>query len=1794
MRNLYRSLVVFLFGSFFLSSAVAEVIFVRPGESGSVWNGRSPVYSDLRQALLDAEAGDEIWVAAGTYKPTTGSNRDISFELKEGVKLYGGFVGNETTRDQRDSYRNKTILSGNIGDQSVHTDNSKSVVSANGSSVVITEATIIDGFIIEDGYAPNTWYGGGLYLENASPRVVNVWFRNNHAIMGGAVYGDATSAAVFANVIFSSNSSSSAGGAVYAQGAMTFYHCLWYGNHNAVASSAASLTEDASIYNSIIWGNTSQSGTPVVTAANVAYSIVQGGYDGPGNLDTDPLFHVAENEDFRLNSGSPALETASNALVPLWLTKDIAGSARIQGTADMGPYEGAVKVPVTSKPAQGAVFEATETAFTLEWGWTAAAPANIVSYELEYKINGGSVVSANTAMATSYQLSGVTESGKISWRVAAVDENGNYTWSAWAQFFKKRDHPVYVKPNGMGTGKAWNDATNLQAALADYILGDELWLAAGTYRPTTTSNRNLAFEIREGIKIYGGFIGNESVRDARDWYRNRTILSGDIGVPGNTNDNSRNVLIANGTAMAPITGATIIDGVVIEGGYNSDNNSSGAGILLNWASPTFVNVWFRNNYAYQGGAVYGDSNSQPVFVNSLFTNNSSTRYGGAVRANARMEFANCLFYGNNTGDRGGAVDNASSSTFVAVNNSIAWNNSAGSANPNFYAVEAKNCIVEGGYAGISILSSDPLFLNASANDFRVNLKSPAVDQGNIALLPSGITKDYKGNARVLNALIDLGPFEGGIATPLQVSPADREVVGLDNGKVTLVWEWQSTVPSDIQSYRIEYVVNGGATNLVDGINKINLSYEVSGLYASDGVRWRVAVRTTDNDLYYSPWSEFYIERGHPIYVKPGATGTGNSWSDATDLQTALQLAVFGDELWVAAGVYKPTSGSDRGIAFEIKEGLKLYGGFSGTETSREQRNHLANQSVLSGNIGDPDSNNDNSYHVVIIRGEVSVPVSSATVIDGFIIEKGRASFAFSDNDKGGALIINNGSPLIINTVFRENYAFSGGAVAVLGNSSAPGFGNVVFLANESRDDGGAVYSNAYPEFYNSLWYGNTAGRWGGAVYGQTANRIKVVNSISRNSASQLSGDDIRNASVTASIYLNAAGTGNFDIDPGFVDAEEGDFRVGPYAPVLDKGVEVPEWLETDFAGQPRILNGKTDIGIYEGYLNTVVPESPADGEAAAPEDGLLTLKWKWYDSKPGDVSNYTLLYSLNGGEYEEVTDIAGEEYVLEGLQSLDEVSWRVISIHNDGSRRLGPVSEFKVNRGHPIYVKPNGNGAGTSWDDAASLHEALFMAAETDILWLAAGYYLPVNKYPVDNDDRNVSFELKSGISLIGGFAGTETAIGQRDLLTNRTIITGDIGSPQANADNSYHVLRAIGTPANPLKGIVIDGVTIQLGYSTSNGAGLFVENASLKVVNSKFLENVAATNGGAVSIDAGSEVVFANVIFSGNSSGTAGGAVWAAGNVVFHNCLWYGNHAGYYGGALFAASGQVYNSIFQGNIAPNNPNIYGSTVTYSMIQGGYTGVGNIDANPLLNNPGEGDFMLRKESPAVDNGNAELLPDWLDFDYFGRPRIDGNGLDLGPIEGYIDMDLKAPRPVSPVDGTVLDKETTSVTVEWEWASTQPAGITGYDVEYRVNDDEFQVITDITDMSRVIPDLKPGDEVRWRVRARKATEVLDWSDYFNFSIEESNFIFLPGAEAFDVNIWPNPMPVGGGELNIEVPGTLKHAVLRIYTINGQMLQEHRGLTGNKFTIDIVTLQPGVYLVVIEENGLGVGAEKLIVK
>ncbi|MDX1911944.1 MAG: hypothetical protein SFV22_10685, partial [Saprospiraceae bacterium] len=78
-----------------------------------------------------------------------------------------------------------------------------------------------------------------------------------------------------------------------------------------------------------------------------------------------------------------------------------------------------------------------------------------------------------------------------------------------------------------------------------------------------------------------------------------------------------------------------------------------------------------------------------------------------------------------------------------------------------------------------------------------------------------------------------------------------------------------------------------------------------------------------------------------IYVNqnvPGGLQNGTSWADAfPDLQQALQVADEGDEIWVAAGVYKPSSANDRSVSFNLVSGARLYGGFNGTETNAQQR-----------------------------------------------------------------------------------------------------------------------------------------------------------------------------------------------------------------------------------------------------------------------------------------------------------------------------------------------------------------------------------------------------------------------------------------------------------------------------------------------------------------------------------------------------------------------------------------------------------------------------------------------------------------------------------------------------------------------------------------------------------------------------------------------------------------------------------------------------------------------------------------
>ncbi|MBL7797428.1 MAG: T9SS type A sorting domain-containing protein [Saprospiraceae bacterium] len=213
------------------------------------------------------------------------------------------------------------------------------------------------------------------------------------------------------------------------------------------------------------------------------------------------------------------------------------------------------------------------------------------------------------------------------------------------------------------------------------------------------------------------------------------------------------------------------------------------------------------------------------------------------------------------------------------------------------------------------------------------------------------------------------------------------------------------------------------------------------------------------------------------YVGQSATGaqTGVSWADAfTDLQQALTAASAGDTIWVAAGVYKPTSTADRSVSFVLNDGVALYGGFAGSETTLNARNFETNKTILSGDIGTPGLTSDNSYHVVRGKG-----LGATTVLDGFAIRDGYSYNEFTPVpiDRYGAGMLLEGStnlldsrPLIQNCVFEHNHSNSGGGLCAtwsdfdtpeqITSPVNPVLRNCTFSRNTASANGGAFHKNS--------------------------------------------------------------------------------------------------------------------------------------------------------------------------------------------------------------------------------------------------------------------------------------------------------------------------------------------------------------------------------------------------------------------------------------------------------------------------------------------------------------------------------------------------------------------------------------------------------------------------------------------------------------------------------------------------------------------------------------------------------------
>lgn len=485
---------------------------------------------------------------------------------------------------------------------------------------------------------------------------------------------------------------------------------------------------------------------------------------------------------------------------------------------------------------------------------------------------------------------------------------------------------LYVKANATGAnnGTSWANAyTSLQSALANTCPGiTQIWVAAGTYKPTTGTDRSVYFLLKNGVTIYGGFNGTETMLSQRNWTTNVTTLSGDIGAPGNAADNSHVIVVSNAGVNATaqldgfkVTGAAGGDfsgGIYVDGGSNptisnctvtgNACNYFGGGLACLGSSPTVTNCTFSNNTCNSfGGGLANAFGGSPVINNCLFLNNSVGGFsggGGLYSQEVSMTVANCTFSGN-------APEALHCNTAIFLFNSIFWGNS----NSIFNATAAiNNCIVEGGYTPCTACpngtgNSNPLFLAPASGNYSLAACSPGIDTGNDNI--NNTTTDLANNPRSFQAIpggaiIDIGAYEYQSATPQVAFYADTDGDGFGNassityGCTAPVGHVANSTDCNDGNAAIhpgtpELCSNGFDDDCDGSIDETQITWTGNG----DGTTWTDNANW-DNGLAPQSCNNIVIPAGKTVIVPAGANAMGRTLdiSPGAVLTVALTALMF--------------------------------------------------------------------------------------------------------------------------------------------------------------------------------------------------------------------------------------------------------------------------------------------------------------------------------------------------------------------------------------------------------------------------------------------------------------------------------------------------------------------------------------------------------------------------------------------------------------------------------------------------------------------------------------------------------------------------------------------------------------------------------------------------------------------------------------------------------------------------------------------------------------------------------------
>lgn len=630
----------------------------------------------------------------------------------------------------------------------------------------------------------------------------------------------------------------------------------------------------------------------------------------------------------------------------------------------------------------------------------------------------------------------------------------------------------------------------------------------------------------------------------------------------------------------------------------------------------------------------------------------------------------------------------------------------------------------------------------------------------------------------------------------------------------------------------------------------------------------------------------FFAQGKIYRVTAEATtgGDGSSWGNAIPLIEALSRAKATDEIWVKG--YKTTTIENIYVApkegFVLPSGVAMYGGFAGTETSRDKRStgkhkyQMTYLTTLVGDINKDDKANkeqiiypenptrtDNSTHVLTLNVGVTDDNPNAnstpTIVSGFQIGAGNAQGKVTDTDgkgKGGGIYVVNKSSKnddsnagkrafqITQCNIANNFAMRGGAIYVDASctneqssiSYCGLFNNVAGRRGASDNEGAGIWADGTVTIYNTNINNNTNG---GVRLSATskiincsvvANTVSAVDLVNAGSTPSNGGGAVYNTVLWHSTAVSKA-----DTRPTFYNCAMTDVKVTNDATHTDKNGNV-RISSQNHSTEPAAWFTQSVVSLGYDYsfqkLTRLIYTSFAFEETSA----LLGK---------GNLDYYKK-YIEDSDIEKKSTDVMGKQR-YESNKTID----------------IGAYEYERLMEGRIRYVKENGTGKGTSWNDAmGDIQDAINSLADDKgtkgEVWVAEGTYT-VNKL-IDQQGSPTSLLMKDGISVYGAFAGGEETRAQRIAASvglkpwgwkHKTILKANaFGNDASWSENdktwnikssSSHVVWFAPLPGGKAfsDNVYLEGFTIEGGsyqdqdnsiYEPQYGAGVYINDANAKM----------------------------------------------------------------------------------------------------------------------------------------------------------------------------------------------------------------------------------------------------------------------------------------------------------------------------------------------------------------------------